>query len=101
MEVENGTHTLEFTFPENPEYNYSMSYVVTDGRLPVTFPPARYEASVNIDKDIKITSEEYFEAIAQTVGTDSFRSEKGGSFGYWIILILVVGVGVVVVKKRK
>ena len=109
MEVNNGTYIQNFTFPDNPEYDYTLTYEVTDNMLPVTFPPARYNASVEIQETegdtIVITTDEYKTAIKETAEKDTFKSirtEKDTSkilYGL-IIVVLVVGGAFLVFRKR-
>ena len=104
MEVDNGTYVLDYTFPNDPEYNYTLEYEITDNKLPVNFPPARYNATVSINDEIEISSDEYQQAIQDTFGQDSFRNEKKSNDGVpiavWVTLAIVV-IAIVIKRKKK
>lgn len=113
MEVNNGTYRQEFTFPNNPEYDYVLTHEVTNNMLPVVFPPAQYNATVkiagserNASETTVLSTEEYQSAITSTAGEGVFKSvrtEKGGKtipFG-WIVIAIIGAGALFMYKKRK
>lgn len=104
MEVDNGTYDLKFSFPENPEYDYTLTYEVVNNRLPVDFPPARYDALLTVNDDLEISTDEYFQAIKDTYDKEVFRSEKrsgGVPLAVWIGLGATVVAAVAIKRKMK
>ena len=79
LDVNNGSYTQDFTFPNNPEYNYTLSYEVTNNLMPVIFPPAHYDAKAEIknandeSQNITLSTDEYNTAITDTTEDEAFK----------------------------